>query len=84
MLERHVRLRLQADTGTEDVGQRGALLGEGVDDGGARGREWRLEHVRQDAEDAVEALELVLAVRAPLDARHDLGDEDQVDDEGGS
>ena len=87
MLEGHVRLGLEADAGAEDVGQGGALLGEGVDDGGAGGREGRLEHVAQDAEDAVEVLVLgrggaVGRGRLPLDARHHLGDDDEVDDEG--
>lgn len=82
MLERHVRLRFETDTGAEDVGQGSALLGQGVDDGRAGWRQRRLEHVAQDAEDAVEVLE-VGAVGLPLDARHHLGEDDEVDDEGG-
>ena len=35
VLQGHIRLRLQTDAGTEDVRESTALLGEGVDDGGA-------------------------------------------------
>lgn len=82
VLQGHVRLGLEADARAEDVGQGGALLGQGVDDGGAGRRERRLEHVAEDAEDAVEALVAVVALALPLDARHHLRDEHEVDDEG--
>lgn len=87
MLQSHVRLGLETDAGTEDVGHGGALLGQRVDDGGAGGRERGLEHVAEDAEHAVEALELGVGLGGgarglPLDARHHLGQDDQVDDEG--
>lgn len=54
VFQHHIRLGLQADARTEDVGQGAALLGQGVDDGRPRGRERGLEHVAQDGEDAVE------------------------------
>lgn len=98
MLQRHVRLGLQAHAGAEDVGQGRALLGQGVDDGRAGGRQRGLEHVAQDGEDAVEGLVFffldallpyhpvaVVAVGArlpPLDAGHHLRDEHEVDDQG--
>lgn len=82
VLQGHVRLGLETDARPEDVGQRGALLGQGVDDGGAGRREWCLEHVAKDAENAVEALVVVVALALPLDARHHLRDEHEVDDQG--
>lgn len=82
VLQGHVRLGLEADASAEDVGQGGALLGQGVDDGGAGRRERCLEHVAEDAEDAVEALVAVVALAFPLDARHHLRDEHEVDNEG--
>lgn len=83
MLERHVRLRLETNAGAEDVGQGSALLGQSVDDGRARRGHGGLEHVAKDAEDAVEVL-VVGAVGLPLDARHHLGKDHEVDDEGRS
>lgn len=45
-----------------------------------------LEHVAENAEHAVEASVLVIgslsAMRLPLNASHNLSDEDQVDDQG--
>lgn len=88
VLQGHVALRLETDAGAEDVDQGGALLAEGVDDGGAGRRQGSLEHVAEDGQDAVEAAEVgcdLFARRGglPLDASHHLGDEDEVDDEGG-
>jgi len=86
VLQGHIRLGLQADTRAEDVGKGRALLGERIDDGGAGGRQRGLEHVAQHAEHAVEALVLgdltALGVQLPLHAGHELGDHDQVDDQG--
>lgn len=87
VLQSHVRLGLETDAGAEDVGHGGALLGQRVDDGGAGGRERGLEHVAEDAEHAVEALVVGVGLGGgarglPLDARHHLGQDDQVDDEG--
>lgn len=78
----HVRLRLEANARAEDVGQGAALLGQRVDDGRAGGRQRGLEHVAENAEDAVEALVVVIALTLPLDARHHLRDDHEVDDEG--
>lgn len=88
VFKRHVALGLQADTGTEDIGQGSALLGQGVDDRGAGRGQWGLEHVAEDAEDAVEVGKLgrgggvAVGLGAPLDARHHLANEDEIDDEG--
>ena len=87
MLESHVALGLQPDASAEDIDEASALLRQGVDDGGAGRRKRGLEHETQDAQDAVEALPAG-AVNGgvvpdhPLDAGHDLCDEDEVDDEG--
>lgn len=82
MLKRHVRLGFQADASTEDIRQGAALLRERVHDGRSGGRQRRLEHVAQDAQDAMETLVLARGVQLPLNARHHLGDEHQVDDQG--
>lgn len=82
VLEGHVVLGLEADASPEDVDQSGPLLAEGVDDRSAGRRQGRLEHVAQHAENAVEALEVAVALGAPLDAGHELGNNDEVDDEG--
>ena len=88
MLKGHVRLGLETDAGAEDVGKGGTLLGKGVDNGSAGGSEGSLEHVGEDAQDAVEVLEVLLGSGAslgslPLDAGHHLGDDDEIDDQGG-
>lgn len=80
MLKRHVGLWLETDTGTEDVGEGTALLGEGVDNRGSVRHKRGLEHVRQDAENRVEALVLA-ALGLPGHAGHELGDEDEIDDQ---
>lgn len=84
MFQSHIRLRLQSHACTEDVGQGSALLGQGIDDWRAGRCHGRLQHVAEDGEHAVERLVLIvgLAVALPLDARHHLSNEDQVDDEG--
>ena len=86
MLESHLGLGLEADAGAEDVGQGRALLAEGVDDGRAGGRQRRLEHVAEDTEHRVEALVLgrsgtVGGDSLPRHARHDLGDDAEIDDQ---
>jgi hypothetical protein len=86
MLKGHVRLGLEADAGAEDVGKSATLLGQGIDNGCARGSQGSLEHVAQDAQHTMERLEVLVALGAgrlslPLDARHHFGDEDQVDDQ---
>jgi len=82
VLKIHIALRLKTDAGAEDVGQGTTLLGEGVNNRSAGGRKGGLEHVAEDAKNAVEVLELGVAVGPPLEAGHHLGDEDKVDDEG--
>lgn len=81
VLKSHVGFRLQANTGTEDVGQSAALLGQGVDNRGAGRSQGSLEHVAQHAEDAVEALVLGGVIGLPADTSHHLGKHNQVDDE---
>jgi hypothetical protein len=86
VLKGHVRLGLETNAGTEDVGQGSALLGKGVDDGSAGRGQRSLEHVAEDAEHAVEVLELgglgtVRGGSLPLDAGHHLSNDDEVNDE---
>lgn len=81
VLESHVGLGLKTDAGTENVGQSSALLGKGVDNRGARRSQGGLEHVAEDAENAVEVLKVTFG-RLPLDARHHLGKDDEINDEG--
>lgn len=87
MLESHVRLGLETNACTEDVGQSGALLGKRVDDGSSGRGQGSLEHVAQNTEDAVEALVLgsggtVGGSSLPLDTGHHLGNDDQINDQG--
>lgn len=83
MLQGHVGLGLQADARTEDVRQRRALLGQGVDDGRARRGQRSLEHVAEYAQHAVEALVLGSPGSPPLDPRHHLGHQHKIDDQRG-
>ena len=82
MLKSHVRLGLKSNAGTEDVGQGCALLGESVDNRSARRSQRSLEHVAEDAKDAVKVLVLSLASRLPLDTGHHLSNDDKINDEG--
>jgi len=88
VLEGHLALRLEANAGTENVGQGCALLSEGVDDGSTRGGQRGLEHVAENGQDTVEALELgggdgrVGGRGLPLNTSHHLSNEDEIDDEG--
>ena len=89
VLKSHVRLRLKTNAGAEDVGEGSALLGKSVDNGSARGGQGSLEHVAEDTQDAVEALVLsggstIRRDSLPLDTRHHLRNNDQVDDQRGS
>lgn len=88
VLQSHVVLRLETDTGTEDVGKRASLLSKSVDDRSARRSQWSLEHVAEDAEHAVEVLEflggnIVVGGSFPLDASHHLSDQDEINDQWG-
>ena len=87
VFEGHVRLRLETNAGTEDVGQGGTLLGERVDDGGTGRSQRGFEHVAEDAQDAVEALVLgggsaIGGDGLPLDTSHHLSNDNQVNDQG--
>ena len=45
VLQSHIVLRLKTDAGTEDVSESSTLLGESVDNGGARWGERSLMHI---------------------------------------
>src|ERR1700761_1751389 len=81
MLQRHIVLRLQTNTSTEDVDQRVTLLGKSVDHRSTRRRHGSLEHVAQHTQDAVEALPVFFAMPAPLNASHQLRNDHKVNDE---
>jgi hypothetical protein len=82
MLKRHIILRLQTHASAEDVRESTSLLGKRIDNGRSVRHQRRLEHVRQDAQDGVESAVLA-AVRLPGHAGHELGDEDEIDDQRG-
>ena len=89
VLESHVRLGLKTDAGTEDVGQSSALLSQSIDDGSAGRGQGGLEHVAQDAQDAVEVLVLgrgrtISGGGLPLDTGHHLGNDHKINDQGRS
>jgi hypothetical protein len=86
VLQSHIALRLKTDTSTEDVGESTSLLGKSIDDRSSRRSQWGLEHVAENAEHAVEVLELLggdAIVRSsfPLDTGHHLSDQDKVNDQ---
>ena len=84
MLQGHVRLGLEAKAGAENVDNGAALLGQGVDNRRAGGRKRSLEHVAKDAQDAVEALEVLLVTLSlPLDAGEQLSHQDKINDQRG-
>lgn len=60
VLQSHLRVRLETNTGPEDVGQSRALLGESIDHRGAGGSQRSLEHVAEDTENTVESLVLLV------------------------
>lgn len=85
VLKGHIGLWLETNAGTEDVNQSGALLAQGIDDRGAGRGQGSLEHVTENAQDAVEALVVfTLAVGLPADTGHHLGEHNQIDDQGRS
>lgn len=86
VLQSHVRLRLKTNAGAENVGQSGALLREGIDNGSARRRQGSLEHVAENTQDAVEVLVLsggctIGGDGLPLDTGHHLGNDDEINDQ---
>jgi hypothetical protein len=88
VLQSHVVLRLEPDTGTEDVRESTSLLSKSIDDWSSGRSQWSLEHVAEDAEYAVEVLEIlggstVVGGSLPLDASHHLSDEDKINDQWG-
>jgi hypothetical protein len=85
VLKSHVRLWLKTNTGAEDVSQSATLLGKGVDDWSSRWSKRSLKHVAEDAQYAMELLVVLgsntVGLRLPGDTGHQLGDEDQIDDQ---
>ena len=81
-LEQHLVLGRKTDASAEDVLHGRALLGQGVDDLGADGDKGSLEHVGQDGEDRVEGSVLGHVLSLVLDTGHELGQDDQVQDQG--
>jgi len=85
MFQSHVRLGVQSDTSTEYVRHSRALLCKGVYDWGP-GRSARgLQHITEDAEDAMEAFVILGGgttghMGFPSDSSHKLSDECEVDD----
>lgn len=72
----------ETDAGAEEVLDGGALAVEGIDDGGSVGNEGSLEQVGEDGEYGVEVIEVGHLGGLVLDAFHELGEDDQVEDEG--
>lgn len=89
MLQGHVILWLETNTGTEDVGQSTSLLSKGVDHWRSRRSQRSFEHVAENAENTVEVLEVlgsntVGGLSLPLDTRHHLRNENEIDNQWGS
>ena len=88
VLQSHIVLRLETDAGTEDVGESTSLLSKSVDDRSSRRGQWSFEHVAEDAEHAMEVLEIlggstVVGGSLPLDASHHLSNENEIYDQWG-
>lgn len=86
VLQSHVRFRLKTNASTEDVGQGSTLLGKSIDDGSTGRSQRSLEHVAENTQNAVEVLVLggsstVRGGSLPLDARHHLSNDDQINDQ---
>lgn len=86
MLQSHVRLGGQSNTSAEDVGHSCALLSKRVDDGGSRRGQRGLQHVAENAEDAVESLVVLGGSTAggmgfPADASHELCHKTEINNE---
>lgn len=85
VLQRHVRLRLQPNTSAEDVRQGTSLLGKSIDNRCARRGQRCLQHVAEDAENAVKSLVVLVGGFAgaglPLNASHHLGKHNEIDNQ---
>lgn len=85
VLQRHVRFRLKANASPENVGQRSTLLSQSVDNRSAGWRQRSLKHVAEDAQDAVELLVLSVGSlgsrRLPLNTGHHLSNDDKINDQ---
>ena len=83
VLKSHVVLRLETNTSTEDVSQGTTLLGKSINDWGSRWGQWSLEHVAENAQHAVEVLEIlggdaISGMGLPLNTSHHLCDHNQI------
>lgn len=83
VLERHVTLWLKTNASAEDVGESSPLLRQGIHDRSAWRCQRSLEHIAKNAQHRVETTKILLGLRLPLDTRHHLGYEDEIDDERG-
>ncbi len=86
MLQSHVVLRLETDASLEDIDQSASLLSKGVNDWSARRCQGSLKHEAENAKHAVEVLEVlgrstVAGMSLPLNTSHDLGDNNQINDQ---
>jgi hypothetical protein len=86
VLQSHVSLRFKTDTSTEDISQSTSLFGKGIDNRCSRWSQRSLKHVTENAEHAVEALEVlrgstICGLSFPGDTRHHLCNEHKINDE---
>jgi hypothetical protein len=81
VFEQHVVIGRQAQARLEDVLDAGTLLGQSVDDRRVARHKRCLEQVRQGRHHGVEALVLGSRVVLERDARQQLGQQDEIDDE---
>jgi len=89
VLQGHVVLGLETNTGAEDVDQCTSLLSKSIDDWCSWRGQRSLEHVAEDAENGMESGEIfssdaIGGVSLPLDPSHHLGENDQINDQWGS
>jgi len=81
VLKQHVRIGEETSASAEQVGDCTLLLGERVDDGGARHDQRSLEHVRQDREDRLERNEARDVISLVSDTSHELGKNNEINDQ---
>ena len=86
VLQGHVVLRLETNTGTEDVDQGTSLLSKSIDDWCSWRGQWSLKHVAEDAENGMESGEIlgsnsIGGVSLPFDASHHLSEDHKIDDQ---